>query len=701
MQRLILLLLIHLGLTHFAQAQVTQINSNTSLELVAPLGSNKALLVEAGMKRLWVTDAFAGGTFRLFDTLTYHGAGGLLNGKFIFAGTSPTYGSELWITDGTVAGTKLVKDIYPGTTSSEPEDDFALLNGRLYFSASTQNEGRELWSTDGTKDGTSLVKDIVPGPGGTALKGRYDIASTGSYLLFNSTTTATGYELWRSDGTDAGTFLLKDINPGPTGSNPAAYQVYNGAVLFWAETTAEGRELWRTDGTEGGTHLVKDIRTGPLSGINTSFPMPSLSVLYPFNNRLLFTADDGTTGEEIWTTDGTEAGTYRLQDINPGPDRSFVTLSLSIPMNGKLYFAAYQTGSGSELWETDGTIAGTKIFKEIMPGLDGGIPFLMPNFKWTNTSGWPTHQGSVFYFLFGLPADGGVELWKSDGTDAGTVKVKTLKTIDSDFGNLSYVYTNAGLYFSVDDGVHADELWKSNGTEAGTSLVIDLNTNAGEGSEISFFPFPINNKYVFTATNGDGLLWDLYRLDGDLVPLPVKLQNFSASLAGADGQLRWVTASEENTAAFDVERSDDGARFTRIGTVTAAGTTASQQGYSFTDIGVGKSSRSVVYYRLRMKDKDGKEALSKVVSLSLKSGNEFSVQLLGNPVQSDIRLVLSKTTTPVNLSLKDAAGRSLKAWQVKNEGGVVSLPVGSLPRGTYYLQAESGGRSTTVSVMKQ
>lgn len=701
MQRILLFPLLNFLLTATAQAQVTQLASNNSLQPVVPLGTSKAILLEAGMNRLWVTDATAGGTIKLSDTLTYNGVGGLLNGQFVFAATSPAFGSELWITNGTVAGTRLVRDIYPGPTGAEPQDDFALLNGYLYFSASTQNEGRELWRTDGTAAGTTIVKDIIPGPGGSALKGRYDIASTGSYLLFNSTTAATGYELWRSDGTDAGTFLLKDINSGPAGSTPSAYQVYNGIVLFWAETGAEGRELWRTDGTNGGTTLVKDIRTGPASSINTRFPVPTLSVLYPFNNRMLFTADDGTNGEEIWTTDGTPNGTYLLQDINPGPDRSFISLAAGVPMNGKLYFAAYQQGSGSELWETDGTTAGTKLFKEILPGLDGGIPFLMPNFKFAGTAGWPVHQGSVFYFMFGLPADGGVELWKSNGTDAGTVKVKVMKTTDSDFGNLSYVYTTAGLYFSVDDGVHSDELWKSDGTEAGTTLVIDLNANSGEGSEISFFPVPVNNKYVFTATNGDNaFMQDLYRLDGDLVPLPVKLQNFTVSLAGTDAQLRWLTASEENTLEFAVERSDDGDRFTRIGTVAAAGW-ATQQAYSFKDAGITNSGRNVIYYRLRMKDRDGKETLSKVLALNLKARAGFAVQLLRNPVQNEIGLSLSETAASVSLSLKDASGRTIRTWQTKNEGGVLSLPVGTVAPGIYYLRAESGGKSSVVTLLKQ
>jgi ELWxxDGT repeat protein len=307
----------------------------------------------------------------------------------------------------------------------------------------------------------------------------------------------------------------------------------------------------------------------------------------------------------------------------------------------------------------------------------------------------------MFYFLFAHPV-AGVELWKSNGTVAGTTKVKVLKTDDNDLPNLSWVYTKAGLYFSADDGVNGDELWKSDGTEAGTELVINLNANAGEGSEISLYQIPVNGRYIFTATDGDNEhMYDLFALDGDLVPLPVKLDGISVSLAGADGQLKWHTASEQNTLEFVVERSDDGSRFNRLGAVAAAGHSTDKKAYSFVDAGVANSGKPMVYYRLRMRDRDGKETVSKVVSLNLKGAAEFTVQLLGNPVQGDLKLSITKMAAPVNLTIKDAAGRTVKALQVKNENNVISVPAGDLLPGAYFLVAESNGKSSIVKFLKQ
>jgi ELWxxDGT repeat protein len=703
MQRVLLFLFLSIAGSTASLAQVTKLASNKSIDIEVPLGKGKAILWDGVTDgKLWVTDGTPAGTFILSDTLMYENMGGLLGDKYIFAAKSPNLGSELWITDGTVAGTKLVKDIVAGKPGSEPTDDFAPLGGYLYFTASVPGIGRELWRTNGTEAGTTMVKEIVAGPAGSGTKDTYNISSTGSFVLFSAITTGEGYELWRSDGTDGGTTMVKDIYPGSTSSQPSAFQTFNGVTYFWATTQNEGRELWRTDGTDAGTKLIKDIRPGTQSSINAPIPYQNLSFLYPLNGKLLFTANDGTHGEEIWFTDGTEAGTDMLIDLNPEPIPSFAAgIYSGVQMNGKLYFTAYQMGSGAELWETDGTKAGTKLFFEVMPGPDNGTPVLMPNFQLNFGSAFPVHQGNMFYFLFAHPVDG-VELWKSDGTVAGTTKVKVLKTIDNDLPHLSWMYTKAGLYFSSDDGLIGDEIWKSDGTEAGTTLVINLNPNEGEGSEVSFYPFPINGKYLFTGTDGDNaMMYDLYALDGNLAPLPVKLESVTVSSAGADGQLKWQTASEQNTLEFVVERSDDGKTFSRIGAVAAAGHSSDKKTYLFADAGIGNSGRQILYYRLRMRDRDGKETISKVVSLTLKGGAELSVQLLGNPVRGDIKLSVSKTASPVNLTVKDAAGRTVKALQVKNENNVISVPAGDLLPGAYFLVAECHGKSSILKFLKQ
>src|SRR5205807_1372658 len=124
-----------------------------------------------------------------------------------------------------------------------------------------------------------------------------------------------GNELWITDGTTAGTSLVKDINPSafsPASSNPQYITVLgNGEAVFQADDGPGGRELWVTDGTAGGTMLVKDINLGAGSSITAIG-----------NGQALFQFDDGTDGREMWITDGTAAGTHLADDINPGAGNS-------------------------------------------------------------------------------------------------------------------------------------------------------------------------------------------------------------------------------------------------------------------------------------------------------------------------------------------------------------------------------------------
>ena len=83
--------------------------------------------------------------------------------------------------------------------------------------------------------------------------------------MFAANAVGTGRELWLSDGTTAGTVLLKDIHSGTAHSRPRDFVEYQGRVYFSASDGQTGRELWQTDGTPAGTGLVADIRTGKTS----------------------------------------------------------------------------------------------------------------------------------------------------------------------------------------------------------------------------------------------------------------------------------------------------------------------------------------------------------------------------------------------------------------------------------------------------
>jgi ELWxxDGT repeat protein len=143
--------------------------------------------------------------------------------------------------------------------------------------------------------------------------------------------------------------------------------VFNNMLYFSADDGSTGVELWKSDGTADGTKRVKDINSGPGSG--------NLFGLTVFNGALYFSANGGMAGAELWKSDGTEGGTMQVKDINPLGDSSPRAFTV---LNGALLFSADDGGTGRELWRTDGTEEGTMRVKDVCPGNCEGLPVPVP-----------------------------------------------------------------------------------------------------------------------------------------------------------------------------------------------------------------------------------------------------------------------------------------------------------------------------------
>jgi ELWxxDGT repeat protein len=390
------------------------------------------------------------------------------NGKVYFVAQKDTVstGYELYVSDGTTAGTHLVKDINPGAASSNPYY-LTVANGKLYFQADDGVHGAELWSSDGTSAGTAMVADIGPGASSSY---PYCMTSFNGKLYFTANDTVHGYELWVSDGTAAGTAMLKDINPGSNSSRPIGYiplagtygnqyNEYNNKLYFTADDGIHGSELWSTDGTSIGTTMVADILVGP--GSSDPFFM------IPINGKLLFSASDSVDGYELYITDGTAAGTSMLKNIDPNAVNNYAggdpaDYTGFIPMNGKLYFSAYQPSTGYELWSTDGTTAGTAMIADIYPGPSSSGPGNFYNMFVYNNK---------LYFN-ATDATDSIQLWESDGTAAGTSKVKVLSAYKYPANPSRFIEYNGQMIFTAAiDSVNQYQLWTSDGTSGGTHVI--------------------------------------------------------------------------------------------------------------------------------------------------------------------------------------------------------------------------------------
>ncbi|MEN7551091.1 ELWxxDGT repeat protein [Rapidithrix thailandica] len=253
----------------------------------------------------------------------------------------------IWVSDGTEMGSFKIKDLYSIR-------ELTAFNGKVFFSAAKEQGGEiELWQSDGTLEGTKMVKDIGMGYSSEP----DDLVSFNEKLIFTTYTEETGREFWVSDGTAESTVQLIDINPGRKASvltkdyniitslyRPkvvVGYTELNGFLYFTANDGVHGTELWRTDGTPAGTTLVSDINEGAYGSIPRD--------LTSHEGKLYFSAYTEESGVELWISEGTDATTLQLYDVIRGPESSLPSHISFI--NDEIYFIAETENHGRQLWK--------------------------------------------------------------------------------------------------------------------------------------------------------------------------------------------------------------------------------------------------------------------------------------------------------------------------------------------------------------
>jgi ELWxxDGT repeat protein len=329
--------------------------------------------------------------------------------------------------------------------------------------------------------------------------------------------------------------LAMDIYPGAPSSNPAQTASLNGNLLFAANDGVTGIELWRSDGTA--TVLVDDINPGTtFNGVTTVPNNSNPTDLTASGGLVYFAADDGVHGVQLWKTDGTTVGTAMVTNINSsGGGLNPTDL---IDANGTLYFTANDGTDGLQVWKTDGTSGGTIMISNLQPTVGGAA----------NPANLTYVNGTVFFTA--NAGTTGQELYSTTGTLASTHLVINIFQGSGSANPNGLTNINGTLYFAATDGIHGQELWKSDGTAAGTVMVADTNSGAAGSNPSSLTN--VNGTVFFAATDGTNGV-QLWKSNGTAAGT-VMVKDINVSSPGASS----FPAGLTNVDGLLFFRADDG-----------------------------------------------------------------------------------------------------------------------------------------------
>jgi len=440
-----------------------------------------------------------------------------LGEQALFVATTPEHDDEPWVTDGTAAGTHLLKDLEPGPDDLESGGIRCVVafgSGALLLSptgARLADDGRAMavWRTDGTTERTVELARVA-GPGACAM------AALGDRVVFTVVRREPDrwwvLELWTSDATPAGTQRLASFRTEYFHSTPLQRA---GDVVFFMPRTESGVELWRTDGSAARTRRVSN--TPVLSG--------GSEFLGALGGLVFFPGGDAMGTQSLWRSDGSAAGTFALAEA---PVYGGYRLALST--GGHLLLA-----SADGVWVTngrrDGTTrraAGLSVIALAAVGDSVSIldvasgtrlwrwedlrdePTLVAEIPGTGVSRHAVLPG-ILLFLVVAP-DGTRQLWRSDGTPGGTGVVATSSLPDA-FDSLGV--SGARAFFPADGSQGDLELWSSDGTAAGTALLAnlaadDVYTDSSDPRDLHV----VGDRVIFTAVGGAGEGRELWASDG-------------------------------------------------------------------------------------------------------------------------------------------------------------------------------------------
>lgn len=463
------------------------IDPNPMSQYAAILGQVGGKVVYAAGRVLKVTNGTQSGTKLLSAaSLDIEETASTDTGVY-FTGGDVFYDLDLFVTDGNSPQVGLAR-IHLDNGSSDPRD-LSVADGQLYF-IGTNGSQRGVWQTSGNRsarlvfpsdDVESLnvsgghlfintsqtlylfdkrrgVQQLTP----SKVSGVGPPRPLGNKVIFAAATLSNRNQLWISNGTAAGTRLLKTLANPQEYAFPTFRATLNNLLFF---TIASG-SLWRTDGTTAGTFPLTD-------------PGPDLFQQFYGAAGKIYMISNVPGHSEIWTSDGTRAGTYRITTIQEVGDAALVYPDF--------YFTTRDFTSGQELWKYSIASESVNMVTPLQPGTQPGSNYLV----------------SIFPFGEFLFFESGGKLWRTDGTSSGTIPLQAL------FNAFRMMTAGNQLYFVASTTASGNELWVTDGTPSGTHPVFDL--YRGPYSSNPSDPVFFNHALYFAAT-ASGYGRELFRV---------------------------------------------------------------------------------------------------------------------------------------------------------------------------------------------
>ena len=516
---------------------------STESELVGNIGNYFFFKAASGLSEapfypeyepdLWVTDGTTNGTVKIGDGSIIKTPYILsrLGNNVIFYGNDDAHGSELWVSNGTVTGTHILKDIVTGSGSSIPfyssHTQIVVFKNKAYFTIYDDTGFLNIWSTDGTIDGTELFKIIGANSNSKWISG-LTVMGDNLYYVVSSLGNIVENQIWKTNGTSEGTVLVKAITtPRMKGFVFLIVPTIN--KLFFTIPESSGLGLWCSDGTASGTLQLLTYNPSNL------FQMPILGSL---EDKILF---NGTTNNSsgLWVSDGSIAGTQLLRNMSPN------TITECINYNNKLYFWAEDSNHKNQLWSSDGTSINTQIAinsfgSQNLITSQSKLKFVVDGFLYLTAYEGTNHR-----------------LLKTDGTNniLEIVKDKDNKKFTFNFFQSPSLWATPNkLYFINKDEQHGKELWATDGSSTNAFVLKDINQSTNNAIPYgSFRSTVLNHKLYFTAQESVAGRTELWTSDGtslNTVKVKDRLPNFSREFPQFTGKTETMIDTLNNNIVF-------------------------------------------------------------------------------------------------------------------------------------------------------